>query len=883
MHKKPANFHTKHSISNKSRAETSNDILHRLAFDNSLQANIISTVNGGKIVLANRAACKLLGYSLKELLTKSRSGIFDIKENSFKKMLKQRRTKGYSSALATAIQKSGKILPCEITSAVFLDQNGIEKAITTIADMRQSILKQKNIDIIKERIVADNIVLAKSKQKNIDTKKEKIVADNITIAYSKQKVIDTQNEKIVADNIVIAKSRQKDIDIKREQIVAKNIILAKLKQKDIDTEKEKVVADNITLAQAKSDAILVENSEWIKYIAETSYDVMWDWDIVSGEIYVGDSIHEVFGYKLQNNRVEFKDFTGCLLPEEKDTVEKKLLKTLASGNKSWSDSYMFKRQDGSVAATNSRGNIVRDDKGKAIRLIGAIQDVSKLQKLEKKVSEQITIHKEDKQRFHLATKLSFDVIWDWNILTNEMFIGEGFEELFGYSLRNNKGNLTDWIAHIHPDDKEAIEKELEVAIASSNANWERAYRFTRSDGTIARVFGRGSIIRQIDGKAYRMIGAMHDLGQQKESEEKLDLEIVTKGKLFTEYKERFKLIFNTSSDVLFDVDLIANEVTISDAYEKDFGYNTSGRMTPEENWISHIHPDDKQAVLYEYLRVLASDEIEWKYDYRFIRADNSVANISSFAIILRNSNGKAFRMIGSMQDLSEQRVLEERLSQEIKLKEKQIANAREEAKESERSDIGRELHDNVNQLLCVSGLYLDMAKRGGKDSEIYLSRSSEYTLTAIEEIRKLTSGLTTDIIKKLGLCEAIKKVTRDTMEVNKVKISNALDNLIENRVNETFKLNVFRIVQEQLNNILKHAKATEVTISLSQNKNSITLCISDNGIGFDTGKKRDGIGIANIMSRAEANHGVAEFVSQPGEGCILTVVFPITDSLLDNS
>ena len=84
-------------------------------------------------------------------------------------MLKQRTARGQSTARVTAIKKSGKPFPCEITSAVFMDEDVIEKAITTIADMSQSILRQKNIDIKKEKIVADNIVLAKSKQKKIDT------------------------------------------------------------------------------------------------------------------------------------------------------------------------------------------------------------------------------------------------------------------------------------------------------------------------------------------------------------------------------------------------------------------------------------------------------------------------------------------------------------------------------------------------------------------------------------------------------------------------------------------------------------------------------------------------------------------------------------------
>jgi signal transduction histidine kinase len=281
--------------------------------------------------------------------------------------------------------------------------------------------------------------------------------------------------------------------------------------------------------------------------------------------------------------------------------------------------------------------------------------------------------------------------------------------------------------------------------------------------------------------------------------------------------------------------------------------------------------------------VLASDETEWNYSYRFLRADGSVANVLSNRIILRGAGGKAYRILGSLHDISKQKVLEEKLEQEIKLKEKKIAEALQDAKDTERSDIGRELHDNITQLLGVSKLYLDMAKSGGENSEMYLSRSSEYTLTAIEEIRKLSKELTANTIKNFGLCGAIENIVRDTMEVNPVKISCALESFIEYSVNNKFKHNVYRIVQEQLNNILKHAKATEVVISLSQNEKSIMLTISDNGVGFDTGKKRKGIGIDNIKSRATSYNGTADFVSQPGQGCVLTVTFPVTDKLVSNS
>jgi PAS domain S-box-containing protein len=604
---------------------------------------------------------------------------------------------------------------------------------------------------------------------------------------------------------------------------------------------------------------------------------MWDWDIESDQVYIGDSIEEVFGYKLKNNTIHFSVLEKNFFAGDQGRVKEGLAKALVSAH-NWEDSFMIRCKDGTIASVNSRAGIIRNAEGKAIRLIGATQDISKMLQLEKDLGHQVSVN-QNADIFHLAAKLSYDGIWDWNILTNEFFLGEGFGEIFGHSFATSNKNF-DWVNYLHPDDKEAVETGLFAALASSVSHWEHAYRFVKADGSFANVFGRANIIRDADGKACRMIGVIHDLSRQQELEKKLEQEIASNGKLLTEYNESFRLMFNSSSDILYDIDVVTNEIVLSEGYEKEFGYKIVPHMKPGQVWKEHLHPDDKEAVVKDYQRMLASDETRWKSGYRFLRSDGSVANILSSRIILRNADGKAYRMIGSMQDISKQKVLEEKLEQEIKLKEKQIADAMEDAKEAERSDIGKELHDNVNQLLGVSRLYLEMAKQGGDQSEMHLRRSSEYTLSAIEEIRKLTKGLTTDTIRHLGLCESIENLSRDAMQVNPLNILCTLDLRIESLVNDRFKLNIFRIIQEQLNNILKHARAKKVIINLFQNDQSILLVISDDGVGFDAAQKRKGIGIDNIKSRAAAYNGKADFASQPGAGCVLTVVFTLSAVLL---
>ncbi|HEV7620501.1 MAG TPA: PAS domain-containing protein, partial [Flavisolibacter sp.] len=329
--------------------------------------------------------------------------------------------------------------------------------------------------------------------------------------------------------------------IKKEMITISDMSQRIQDQKKIDSKKKKLVAEDIIVALAISDARLEENNEWIKYIAKTSYDVMWSWDIAKKEVYIGDSMEEVFGYKIQNNIVSIHTLKRCLTAGEKPSIINRLSKIINSTKKTWNDSFKFKRSNGSIASTISRASIIRNEEGIAIRMVGAIQDISRMQELEKKLANQNILQDDQAEKFLVTAKLSFDVIWEWNLITNEVFIGEGFEELFGYTINNNKTNKADLNNYLHPEDKANIEKGLHHTIDSDALHWEHAYRLIRADGSIAKVFNKASIIRDTEGKAYRMLGSMQDLSRQKELQEKLDHEITANSKNLKEYSERFTL------------------------------------------------------------------------------------------------------------------------------------------------------------------------------------------------------------------------------------------------------------------------------------------------------------------------------------------------------
>jgi two-component system sensor histidine kinase UhpB len=223
-------------------------------------------------------------------------------------------------------------------------------------------------------------------------------------------------------------------------------------------------------------------------------------------------------------------------------------------------------------------------------------------------------------------------------------------------------------------------------------------------------------------------------------------------------------------------------------------------------------------------------------------------------------------------DVTERVRLEKELALQQRLKQQQITEVVLTAQERERFELGQELHDNINQILATSKLYLDVAIEEREPRIELLAKSRNNISMAIEEIRRLSKELITPSLNDLGLVQSIKELIRSIQMVKKMKIRLTISGVDEDALLPEQKINVYRIIQEQLNNILKHAQASSVSIELNKQREQIRLCVEDDGKGFDPRMRRDGVGISNIMSRAELYNGRVEIDSSPGKGCRLEVI-----------
>ncbi|CAN5547539.1 hypothetical protein BH11BAC3_BH11BAC3_42390 [soil metagenome] len=215
------------------------------------------------------------------------------------------------------------------------------------------------------------------------------------------------------------------------------------------------------------------------------------------------------------------------------------------------------------------------------------------------------------------------------------------------------------------------------------------------------------------------------------------------------------------------------------------------------------------------------------------------------------------------------------LEKEKELKVKEKTGAVIIAHEKERRHMANELLENINQILAASNLYIDCAISDENKRMEFTQISKKFILTAIDEIKKLSQVIMPATIGEIGLIHTLNNLIDNHIPHRKINFITEWNDFIEKLPEDKLKLSIYRIVQEQLNNIIKHSEAHNAWFSLSQNETTIELIIKDDGIGFDTTQKGSGVGLQNINTRAEMHDGIMELVSSPGNGCILRVHFPL--------
>ena len=197
------------------------------------------------------------------------------------------------------------------------------------------------------------------------------------------------------------------------------------------------------------------------------------------------------------------------------------------------------------------------------------------------------------------------------------------------------------------------------------------------------------------------------------------------------------------------------------------------------------------------------------------------------------------------------------------------------SRDAHRDELGRELHNNVNQLLASARLLLELAKEDSGPGADLLEKGLQCLNKAISEIRKITQSLNTAAVEDIGLEAAIGQLLATGCGGVPIDASFDYDNRLEKALIPGIKLMVYRIIQEQMQNIYRYAGARYISVTLVKAGHSLYFSIADDGRGFDTHLSHKGMGFIIIQNRLAAFNGTLRVYSAPGKGCRLEMELPL--------
>lgn len=470
------------------------------------------------------------------------------------------------------------------------------------------------------------------------------------------------------------------------------------------------------------------------------------------------------------------------------------------------------------------------------------------------------------QRFMLISKATKEFVWDYDLIENTVWWNDNYYKELGWDKKNKSPEINSWEKNIHAEDKQRVLDRLnDILNNTTKSVWVEEYRFAKSDGSYIHVLDRGFIMRGADGKAYRILGAMTDITSQKEKETAL-----------RRSEQKYKILFENSPMPLWMFEHESRRfVDVNKAAIHRYGYTKDEflKMT-----INDIRPGGEVERLDSFLPARNREGVANAGIWRHIKKDKTEILVEVFSHDTLY-DGRLVRLVLPI-DVTEKIRAEEEL---LKSREdiRNLAKHLEEVREEERTGIAREIHDELGQQLTV--LKMDVSwlnKRVTPQDEKIKERFGEMEKVideTVKTIRRISSELRPSVLDNLGIIAALEWQSNEFENRTGIVTRFTAD---ETSINLPVKTanGVFRIFQESLTNIARHANATEADVTVNFRDGTIVLEIKDNGNGFSREKvaAKKTLGILGMTERALLLNGKCNITSKPGKGTLVEVIIPVT-------
>ena len=467
--------------------------------------------------------------------------------------------------------------------------------------------------------------------------------------------------------------------------------------------------------------------------------------------------------------------------------------------------------------------------------------------------------RESEARLTLAADSAEAGLWTLDRDTGALWLTDRARNLLGFSP-TEVATLARFESALHPDNQDAVRSAIELAYRERGmASVE--YRVLLPDGRERWISSRGRADADPARVPRRLRGVSIDVTARRLAEDDL---------------RRTQVRLNSGA-----------ELAALGFYETDYGRNVAhlegrfrdilgmppGPLTALEAMsfvLEHIHPSDRGWFEETRVRLHGSGPDSVSIEYRYEHPIRGVRWIQHLArVARRNANGGVVLAHGVVRDITEQKLAEQGLTD---LSRRLIG-----AQEEERARVARELHDDVTQRLAVLAIDVGRAELAARDPEQAAPlRALREELTRLsEDVHSLAYQLHSSVLEELGLVEALRTACERLGRRGGVAVSADLE-VGPDDLGKDAALCLFRVAQEALNNVSRHARARTTVVSLRQMDGGVMLAVRDDGVGFDptSSTVRTNLGIASMRERLRIMNGSFDIDSAPGKGTAILAWVP---------